>query len=206
MKILVISLPKSKRRELIIEEMKKYNLDFEFSDGVLIKTYDDMKPYMEEFELIDTGTDDKKSGRMGDIGYTLAVIKAFKYIKDNHIQWTLLTEDDIVFEKDSVKRISEYTVYNGWLMVHELAKKGQGTIGQVVSIDIINTMWEKRQYIFDCSLYTNGTKQLDELIINYNMIEWKDSVDFGLPYLLNTYLERNETAANSERINLNEKL
>ena len=185
--ILVISLPGSKRREYVTNDMKENELEFTFSDGVMIQNENDIQKYLDEFDIHDL-REGKFTEKFGDFGCTFAFIRAFKYIIDNNIEWTLLLEDDCILLPDGVKVFKEhpekYKTFNGWLVVYNGLKPNLwGNVGQIISLDCAKDLWSKRKEIMESVLYVYD-KQLDMLMYHHNLSQWKETTE---PYIVGTY-------------------
>lgn len=200
--ILVVSLPDSKRRERVTNDMKENGLDFTFSDGVMIQNENDIERYLEEFDIHDL-REGKVKDRLGDIGYTFAFIRAIKYILDNNMEWTLLIEDDSILLPDGVKVFKEhperYKTFNGWLVVHAVYNRyGWGTNGQILYFDCAKDLWNKRKEMIECSMYDHE-RQLDRLIFDSHFVDWKETTE---PYIIDTWSGVDDPK-DSERMNKN---
>lgn len=149
-KIFVISIPGSKRREKVTEEFKKYNLDFEFFDGVkvenkeyLFSIYDKLDIKYREYVKPD-----------GQVGVLLAYLSFMKYAIDNNLDNILLCEDDITFIPEEVEYFKnnkhEFINKCDWLMVHRsVVDDGWGIQAQVISLECAKKMYNIRDLMLE---------------------------------------------------------
>jgi len=202
-KILVISLPASSRRERVKTIFDEQNLQFEFIDGVKIQNDQDLANILKTFDINEI--DHISNLKWGDVGCGLAFLNACKYIIDNNIQNVLLCEDDPEFKEGIEVFKTSPETYLGkcnWLMVHPHIKENYGMNGQIVNIEGAKQLWDQRHLVVNKLL---NDIPIDISIIDNTIgvnIDWCDCEAYNIPYILQQYYPAND-GEHSERIQLN---
>ncbi|MEL3901409.1 MAG: glycosyltransferase family 25 protein [Treponema phagedenis] len=105
MKVFIVNLKESiDRRQYMIEEMKKTNLQYEFFDAVNGKDIKNIE------EIYDKENAIKAYGRelkLGEIGCAMSHLLIYKKMIDENIEQALIFEDDIIIANDFNRVFSE---------------------------------------------------------------------------------------------------
>ncbi len=201
--ILVLSIPGDLRREYMDKQMKEYDLEFQYIDGVLL---DDV--YNDKYWLTYLNMDNTKplSGRKGSKGFTLAWLKMLKYIIDNNIEQSLVLEDDAKFVsgesiKYFIEHVDDYLDKGDIHFIHP--QKWYGTQSQIVTLNGAKILYAAREQILyrlgmllDCGITKgkfeglvwshcsdNGLKPVFEQKEPFNTVEFsvRNQIDNGVP-------------------------
>ncbi|UTC76287.1 glycosyltransferase family 25 protein [Treponema sp. OMZ 792] len=123
MRVFIVNLKESTdRRQHMIEEMKKTNLQYEFFDAVNGKDIKNIE------EVYDKESAIKEYGRelkLGEIGCAMSHLLIFKKMIEEDIEQALIFEDDIIISNDFNKVFSEILKLdnNGIILLGQSDKK-----------------------------------------------------------------------------------
>jgi GR25 family glycosyltransferase involved in LPS biosynthesis len=177
-KIIVISLPGSPRRQAIAAKLAAWGVgesDYIFSDGVRIGGKEELYAY--EKESMDISEADLVCSPMldrnenGDLGCLLAHLQVYRYIISNNLSHTLVIEDDIDFcipLQYFTEHAAAYCAHD-YMFVHP--EYLFGTQGQIVSLAAAKHLWDLRRQIIELG------KPIDLLI-------WHKFTDPQMDYVL----------------------
>ena len=136
MRTFIINLKESTdRRQYMINEMKKTNLEYEFFDAVNgknIRNIDEIYLREESFKKI------RKILTYGEIGCAMSHLLIYKKMIDENIEQALILEDDIIVSNDFkrifnelLKKIYRQTVASKYSLV-KIFDSGYGTYGYII--------------------------------------------------------------------------
>lgn len=98
MRTFIINLKESTdRRQYMINEMKKTNLEYEFFDAVNGKTLSNIGAIYDKDKAIKEADGELT---LGEIGCAMSHLLLYKKMMDENIERALILEDDIIIEKD----------------------------------------------------------------------------------------------------------
>ena len=124
MKVFIINLKESTdRRQSMIEEMKKTNLQYEFFDAVNgkdIKNIEDV--YDHNYAVTKVGS----PLNLGEIGCCMSHLLIYKKMIDENIGRALILEDDIIISEkidEIIKEILEFNLQNTIVLLGQSSKK-----------------------------------------------------------------------------------
>jgi hypothetical protein len=207
-KILVISLPGSKRREEITKKINNVDLKFEFIDGVKVSNIEELQPIFIDFDLQDINPIPAKNIEWGTVGCGLAYLRVVKYIIDNNIDHCLILEDDVSFIDSGIKNFKKnpekYMNQCSWLMVHkQIITHNFGTTGQIVNINGAKKIWSNRKKLIEALMDNTG---IDTAIIEtekFNIVDYCKPNSDDL-YIVEAFADSTiNNPINSERSEIN---
>ena len=124
MRTFIINLKESAdRRQYMIEEMKKTNLQYEFFDAVSGKDIKNIEEvYDHEYAVTKAGS----PLNLGEIGCAMSHLLIYKKMIDENIERTLILEDDIIISEkfdEIIKEILEFNLQNSVILLGQSSKK-----------------------------------------------------------------------------------
>lgn len=145
--ILVLSIPGDLRREYMDKQMKEYDLEFQYIDGVVLNDVYNDKYWLRYLNMDDTRP---LIGGKGSKGFTLAWLKMLKYIIDNNIEQCIILEDDAKFVSDEsikyfIEHVDDYLDKGDIHFIHP--QKWYGTQSQIVTLNCAKILYAAREQI-----------------------------------------------------------
>lgn len=188
----VLSLPGSKRREVMSVRLGKMNVPFRFMDGYLVSTTEE--------SLKDVGgrigkqLPETSTLKKGDLGCLLAYFLMCKRIVDEKIPWVFIIEDDCIFNpvytNVAEADLSDF-VCSDWTFMHP--NMGFSTLGQIVTYVGARKVLKNADRIIRCNLSIDLVLFSDlmpdfDIAICYGTNNWL--VDQEAPYDEKEFSER----------------
>ena len=140
MKVFIINLKESTdRRQYMIEEMKKTNLQYEFFDAVNGK---DIKNREDVYDHDSAVTNVGSPLNLCEIGCCMSHLLIYKKMIDENIERALILEDDIIISEkidEIIKEILEFSLQNSVILLGQSSKKLKRKIYKT-KLDSIYTM------------------------------------------------------------------
>ncbi|KAG2424988.1 hypothetical protein HXX76_014146 [Chlamydomonas incerta] len=96
--VLLLSAPHLERRAAMKERLEQCGIPYDVIDGVFLKTQKSAKRVCKEVDVQPRETEEA----LGDTGFRLAFLRLMKHIVDNHIQYALYIEDDVVPNREGI--------------------------------------------------------------------------------------------------------
>lgn len=124
MRTFIINLKESAdRRQYMIEEMKKTNLQYEFFDAVSGKDIKNIEEvYDHEYAVTKAGG----PLNLGEIGCAMSHLLIYKKMIDENIERALILEDDVIISEkidEIIKEILEFNLQNSVILLGQSSKK-----------------------------------------------------------------------------------